>query len=146
MERVLVEKNGLPLAAAWHFCVCIRETFPDDEIKRAKYEHLLETRLGQDPADHEHSAALVAGGTTVLLSADQRGFPPADIAPARRAIPDRFFLQLLASYPAELVQVIREMGASRHPPNTPNQTLGALRSAGLIKFAESMGTKLGDYE
>jgi hypothetical protein len=49
------------------------------------YLPLVASRTGPDASDHVHSAAAVGGGATVVLSADRRGYPKSDIAPARRS-------------------------------------------------------------
>jgi PIN domain len=133
--RVLVEVKGLPRSAAEYFCDCIRETFPSGRIDRTVYEHLLSTRTGPDPDDHEHSAAVSAGRVNFLLSADRIGFPLRDTLPARRRHPDDYFVELLDRHPTEILTVVREMGLDRRIRESPSTTLGALRRAGLRKFA-----------
>lgn len=98
IERVLVERKRLPRPASAYFCACIRETFPGGRIPRTAYEHLLASRTGPDPADHEHSAAAVAGNATVVLSADRTGFPIRDTTPARRRHPDEYLAELLGIF------------------------------------------------
>ena len=80
--RVLVEGKGLSHQTATYFCDCIRETFSDGRIERSVYEHLLPTRTGPDPKDHEHSATASAAKADVILSADKTGFPIKDTRPA----------------------------------------------------------------
>lgn len=125
VTRVLTEKKSLPKKAAEYFCHCIRETFPQGCIDHSTYQHLLATRSGPDPNDHEHSAAASAGHADILLSADRAGFPLRDTLPARRRHPDDYFVELLKRYPTEILTVIREMGNGRRvresPPN-PQRT------------------------
>ena len=133
--RVLIEDKHLPRSAAVYFCDCIRETFPDGRIERPTYEHLLATRTGPDPKDHEHSAAASAANAHVILAADKTGFPIRDTRPAVRRHPDDYLSELLNDYPDVVIDVIERMSTSRRGSVTTEQTLDALRNAGLTKFA-----------
>ncbi len=88
VERVLVESKHLAAERAAYFCDCIRQAFPEGQVLPGDYLPLVTSRTGPDPEDHVHRAAAVAGSATVILSADKRGFPSRDIAPARRRDPD----------------------------------------------------------
>lgn len=135
VERVLVDNKGLAPDRAAYFCECIRKAFPDGCIASEDYAPLVASRTGPDPDDHVHSAAAVAGRATVMLSADKRGFPPADIAPARRRDPDAFLTALLRRYPREVVGAVDAMGAALRRPMTRTQVVERLRAAGLTRFA-----------
>lgn len=135
VERVLVTGKALTVAQARYFGDCIRRSFPAGEIKRDVYEDLILTRRGPDPDDHLHSAAAVAGGGTVLLTCDSRGFPKGDLAGVRRSTPDRYFIEQLELHPAEVMTVLAEMGSTRRVPRTIDATLAALTRAGLRRFA-----------
>jgi hypothetical protein len=91
--------------------------------------------MGPDPDDHLHSAAAVAGAATVVLSADKRGYPPADIAPARRRDPDAFLTELIGRYPHEVVDVVDAMGAALRDPLTRGEILDRLAAAGVPRFS-----------
>jgi hypothetical protein len=135
IERVLVAKKGLSTHSAHYFCNCIREAFPEGRIGPAEYLPLLATRSGPDPDDHVHSAAAVAGGATVVLSADKIGFPARDIAPARRRNPDVFLTGLLRRYPEDVLGVVDAMGNSLRSPLTRAEVLTRLAAAGVPMFA-----------
>lgn len=135
VERVLIEHKGLAAEAAAYFCDCIREAFPEGEIPRSSYEHLIPTRTGPDPDDWVHSAAAVGGGATILLSTDRRGFPKRDLGDVRRVSPDAYFSELLIGFPAEILSVVNEMGSQRKAPQAVGTTLSALAQAGLPQFA-----------
>lgn len=47
VERILIDDKGLTAAQASYFCGCIREAFPDGEICRPDYEHLIATMTGR---------------------------------------------------------------------------------------------------
>lgn len=144
IERVLVERKRLPQPAAEYFCDCIRETFPGGRIPRSAYEHLLASRTGPDPADHEHSAAAVAGNVDVILSADRTGFPMRDTSPARRRHPDEYLAELLNLFPTEIAGVLTEMASSRREPSSVHDIIAALKRAGLRRFATGATTLLGE--
>ena len=130
VTRVLVEDKHLLRAAAVYFCDCIRDTFPTGRVERSAYEHLLLTRTGPDPDDHEHSAAAIAGEATVLLSADKTGFPFRDTKPVQRRHPDDYLTEILHRFPDETLHAITEMGRSRKQPQPAEDVLSALRRAG----------------
>jgi hypothetical protein len=81
-----------------------------------------------------HSAAAVAGGATVVLSADHRGFPAVDIAPAHRRHPDAYLTEILHRHRDMVLGVVDDMGASLRVPRRRAEVLDALGSAGLTRF------------
>jgi len=134
VERVLVQYKGLAAEQAAYFCACIRRAFPEGRVAPDEYLSLVASRSGPDPDDHVHSAAAVAGRATVVLSADKTGYPPADIAPARRRDPDAFLTELLRRYPHDVVGTVDAMGAALREPLTRVQVLDRLAVAGVPKF------------
>jgi hypothetical protein len=134
VERVLVQYKSLPPDRAAYFCDCIRDAFPDGRIVRADYADLIASRSGPDADDHVHSAAAVAGGATVVLSADHRGFPAVDIAPAHRRHPDAYLTEILHRHRDMVLGVVDDMGASLRVPRRRAEVLDALGSAGLTRF------------
>jgi excisionase family DNA binding protein len=119
VERVLVDKKGLPRTAAQYFCQCIRDTFPQGHIPEADYRDLIDSRTGPDADDHPHSAAAITGRADVLLSADSKGFPPNDVHPAIRMSPDEFFT------------------VNRSDPAQKARTLSVEEAAGLLGISRS---------
>lgn len=109
---MLVHYKGLAAEQAAYFCAYIRRAFPDGRVAPDEYLSLVASRSGPDPDDHVHSAAAVAGRATVVLSADKKGYPPADIAPARRRDPDAFLTELLRRYPHDVVGTVDAMDAA----------------------------------
>lgn len=134
VERVLVQYKGLAAEQAAYFCACIRRAFPEGRVAPDEYLSLVASRSGPDPDDHVHSAAAVAGRATVVLSADKKGYPPADIAPARRRDPDAFLTELLRRYPHDVVGTVDAMGAALREPLTRVRVLDRLAVAGVPKF------------
>lgn len=135
VERVLVQYKGLAAERAAYFCACIRRAFPEGRVAPDEYLPLVGSRSGPDPDDHVHSPAAVAGRATVVLSADKKGYPPADIAPARRRDPDAFLTELLHRYPHDVVSTVDAMGQALRKPLTRVQVLDRLAAAGVPKFA-----------
>lgn len=135
VERVLVELKGLEAQRAGYFCECIRRAFPAGRVVPEAYMPLVASRTGPDPDDHVHSAAAVAGGATVVLSPDKTGFPPSDIAPARRRNPDAFLTDLLRRYPQDVLSVVDAMGNALQESRTRGKTLDRLAAAGAPSFA-----------
>ena len=138
VERVLVEYKGLAAERAAYFCECIRRAFPEGRVAPEAYLPLVASRTGPDPDDHVHSAAAVVGGATIVLSADKKGYPPADIAPARRRDPDAFLTELVRRYPQEVASTVGAMGAALREPLTRGQVLDRLAAAGLPRFVASV--------
>ena len=144
VERVLIEDKGLSPASASYFCECIRTAFPEGEIAKVDYAGLIGSRSGPDPDDHVHSAAAVAGGATVLLTSDSRGFPNADLDGVHRLDPDTYFLEQLKAFPDEVIGVLDDMAASRREPQTIASTVAALEAAGMPRFATEVRRLLGE--
>jgi predicted nucleic acid-binding protein len=135
VERVLVQYKGLAAEQAAYFCECVRQAFPDGRVSPEEYLPLVTSRIGPDADDHVHSAAAVAGGATVVLSADKKGYPLADIRPARRRDPDAFLTELFRRYPDDVAGTVDAMGAALREPLTRAQVLARLAAAGVPKFA-----------
>ena len=138
VQRVLVEYKGLAVERAAYFCKCIRTAFPEGRVAPEAYLPLVTSRTGPDPDDHVHSAAAVAGAATVLLSADKQGYPPRDIAPARRRHPDVFLATMLRRHPLEVVGALDAMGAALRNPLTRGQVLERIAAAGVQRFAATV--------
>lgn len=146
VERVLVDRKGLTLDQARYFCDCIRDAFPEGEVSRADYGHLVGSRTGSDVDDRVHSAAAVGCGATILLTSNTRHFPKRDLGNVRRATPDEYFMEVLDAYPDEVLTLLHEMGSERRHPESIAQTLAALERAGLKQFARQVGQHLGKAE
>lgn len=130
-----MDHKGLAADRTSYFGDCIRQAFPEGRMAPADYLPLVVSRSGPDPDDHVHSAAAVAGAATVLLSPDDKGFPPADISPARRRHPEVFLTELLRRYPLEVTGTVDAMGAAMRDPLTREQVIGRLAAAGVPNFA-----------
>lgn len=76
----------------------------------------------------------------MVLSADKRGYPPADIAPARRRDPNAFLTELLRRYPQEVAGTVDAMGAALREPLTRRQVPDRLAVSGVPKFAAQVAT------
>lgn len=136
VKRVLIDRKGLSPDNATYFCDCIRDAFPDDEVAQKDYQDLIQSRTGPDPDDHPHSAAAMAGGATVLLTSDTKGFPKRDLGDVRRATPDTYYVELLEAHPDVVLAVVEEMGTHRRDARPIEATLEALAKAGMKQFAQ----------
>lgn len=89
-------------------CQAIREVFPEREVTRATYEHLIDAMPGTDPDDRVHSAAAIAAGATVLLTRDKKGFPaePLQLLGLRITDVDVFLCEQFDLFPDDLVRVL----------------------------------------
>lgn len=135
VERVLVDDKGLTPAQAAYFCDCIRDAFPDGEIKRKDYEHLIDTMTGKDTGDHAHAAAARVGAT-LLLTFNVRDFPDHDTGSARVVDPDDYLVEVLRHETATVLGILEDMGTQRREPQPLATTLAALERAGLQEFTE----------
>jgi predicted nucleic acid-binding protein len=89
-------------------CAAIREVFPDSEIPRVTYDHLIARMPGKDPDDWVHSAAALAGRADVLLTRDTAGFPRESLR--RRGLRvtnvDQFMCEQFNLFPADIIRVL----------------------------------------
>ena len=127
-----------PAATAAAICDGVRRTFPEGEVRRADYEHLVDEVPGPDPDDREHPAAAIAAGCDLLLTNDKKGFPVAALG--RRGLrvrrPDDYLVELLDAYPDDVVGIVEEMARDKiRPPMTTGDVLDALQRAGVADFA-----------
>jgi hypothetical protein len=76
----------------------------------------------------------------VILSADRRGYPIQDTAPARRRDPDAYLTHLLKRYPDDVIKAVDEMGSSLRTPLSRSDVLQRLEKAGLSRFAAAATT------
>ena len=64
---------------------------------RTDYEQLIAEMPGRDEADHVHAAAAVAAAPTILLTANTKDFPAAELGARGVTVrhPDDYFVVLL---------------------------------------------------
>ena len=145
LSEKLAERGVRSPASIERICNGIRTTFPEGEVRRDDYAHLLHDMPGSDPDDHEHSAAAVAAEASVLITADTKGFPAAPLR--RRGVtvkrPDAYLRESLDAFPDDMIDLVREMAADKiHPPMTPDDVLAALERAGAREFARAVRQRL----
>ncbi|MCA1226083.1 PIN domain-containing protein [Saccharopolyspora sp. 6M] len=111
--RVPPRSGRKSAASVERLCQAIREVFPEREVPRAAYQHLIDDMPGSDPDDRVHSAAAVAGEATVLLTRDRAGFPhePLLLWGVRATNVDEFLCELFDRYPDDLGRVLDEQVA-----------------------------------
>lgn len=144
VERSLIDRKGLTPEQADYFCDCIRSAFPHGEIRRSRYQHLIGSRTGPDPDDRVHAAAAVGGGATTLVTWNTKDFPEQDLGDTRKLNPDAYLVEVLAEHPDETLGVLHEMASQRRNPQTIQNTLAALRNAGLKRFTREAATLLAN--
>lgn len=105
---VVPRNNRKSRAAVEGMCEAIRRAFPEAEVPRQDYEHLIDQMPGDDPDDHLHSAAAVAAKADVLLTYNTRDFPPRALAKhgLRVTTVDQFMCEQFAAFPDDLVRVL----------------------------------------
>lgn len=142
-EDKVVEKGRKSRAQARHVTDCIRATFADCEVRKQTYRQLEAAMTGPDRDDHALTAAAAAGGATVILSSDRRGFPVRDLRPYGlvRRTPDAYLTEVLDSFPDEVIAVVHEQAADKtDPPMTVQSVVDALERAGCSRFAARFRT------
>jgi predicted nucleic acid-binding protein len=104
-ERVIVREQRRTQATAASLTTAIREFFADSKIDLSAYEHLIADMPGNDPDDHHHMAAAIAGHATVLITENIKDFPTEPLAQLglRVARPDAYLCELLADLPDSIV-------------------------------------------
>ncbi len=143
LVEVWVRNGARPEGAARAIADQIRATFDDQQIPRGDYDHLIAEMPGTDEDDHVHAAAAVSAAPSILLTANTKDFPGAELEAMGVAVrhPDDYFVDLLASEPDAVRDVVAGMSNDRqHPPMTVDDVVGALKRAGLVRFAAAFLT------
>lgn len=137
-EDVIVRTHHRTAETARTITASIRDFFPESEIKRSTYEHLIDEMPGRDADDHEHMAAAIVGGAAVLLTHNAKDFPTEQLAALglRVVDPDTYLCELTDDLPAEMVDTITRVAAEKtRPPKTPTDLADDLSHAGVPRFA-----------
>lgn len=79
LVEVWVRNGARSEASARAIAGQIRATFEDQQIVRAAYQHLIVEMPGRDEDDHVHAAAAVAAAPSILLTANTKDFPAAEL-------------------------------------------------------------------
>ena len=138
-ERVIVREQRRSPATAASVTTAIREFFADSKIKPAEYEHLIADMPGNDPDDHHHMAAAIAGHATVLITDNLKDFPADPLARLGLRVlrPDAYPCELLGDLPDQVTSTIERIAAEkRNPPRSTADVLDALQNAGLNAFTQ----------
>ena len=145
-EDVIAREHKRTKETAAAVTAAIREFFPDSKIERRDYQHLVAEMPGKDPDDHEHMAAAIVGGTTVLLTHNNKNFPPKPLAMhgLRVSDPDTYLCELAAEYPDEVADtIVRLAREKKRPPKPPDDLLNDLEHAGVPHFVKRISALLG---
>ncbi len=145
-EDVIVREHKRTKETAAAVAAAIREFFPDSKVERRDYQHLIAEMPGTDPDDHEHMAAAIVGGATVLLTHNNKDFPkkPLTLRGLRVSDPDSYLCELAAQYPDELADtIVRLASEKQRPPKSPDDLLNDLKYAGVPRFVKRISALLG---
>ena len=146
-EEVIVREHQRSAETAASVTAAVREFFADSKVARTAYEHLLGAMPGDDPDDHEHMAAAIAGGAGVLLTCNTKDFPAKALAAhgVRVVDPDTYLCELADELPDEVVDtIIRLADEKTRPPKTPADLLDDLERAGVPRFAKRVRITVAD--
>ncbi len=118
LSRKWVEHGVRSASDATRICQQIRLTFVGQNIPRAEYESLISQMPGNDIDDHLHAAAAVSRAPVTILTNNVRDFPRGPLGELGVTVetPDDFLVDLLASHPADLLDVVDQMAAARQNP------------------------------
>ena len=148
-EDIIVREHKRTKETAAAITAAIREFFADSKIERRDYQHLIAEMPGKDPDDHEHMAAAIVGGATVLLTHNSRDFPskPLAMRGLRVTDPDAYLCELADEYPDEVADTIVRLAAEKkRPPKSPDDLLNDLEHAGVPRFATRIRARRGRAE
>lgn len=105
------------------------------------YESHIASITLPDPDDRHVLAAAIGAGTDVIVTFNLRDFPLDVLTPhgLEAVHPDAFVLQLYATHPEHVVEVMRGHRASlRRPPKTQVEYLAMLERAGLARTVATL--------
>jgi predicted nucleic acid-binding protein len=143
--EVIVRTHHRSAEAAAIITAAIREFIPESEVERSSYVHLIAEMPGKDADDHEHIAAAIAGGASVLLTHNTKDFPTKPLAALGLRVlhPDTYLCELADEIPVEVTEtVIRLAAEKRRPPKTPSDLATDLSNAGVPRFADKVRSLL----
>lgn len=142
-ENVIVREHKRAAETATSVTAAIREFFADSKIERGTYEYLVQEMPGEDADDHEHMAAAITGGASVLLTHDKRGFPTRPLAARglRVTDPDTYLCELADAFTREAADTVTRLAAEKkNPSRTSADLLTDLERAGVPRFAKKVKT------
>jgi predicted nucleic acid-binding protein len=144
-ERVIVREKRRTPAQASAITDAIRQAFPSGRVAPADYEWVIETVPGPDPDDRVHGAAAIAGGATVLITANLRHFDAPFFA-ARGIVvedPESYLLRRLDHAPDHVIETVERVVALKTQPRwTLGDYLERLEQAGTPNFASALRQRL----
>jgi len=138
MTRNLVEHRITGEQAA-RIETAVRAAFEEAEVDAADIER-LEPAMTNDPKDRHVLAAAVAADSELIVTLDLDDFPPAACEPlgVEAIHPDQFLLDLYDLNPEAVRAALEEQAADLNPPWPLEQLLGALTTAGVPRFVETI--------
>lgn len=121
----------------------MNEAFPDAEVHG--HEVLIDGLELPDPDDRHVLAAAIASGADAIVTANLRDFP-SDLWErfgVEIISPDDFLLNQLDMASRLVITAVEEQAsATRHPPRSVDDLLGAFTRAGVPRFADEVALRL----
>lgn len=126
------DRPDIPAATMTRLRELMNQAVPDCLV--AGYESLIPALTLPDPDDRHVLAAAIRCGAQVIVTANLRDFPAAELArfDIQALHPDEFVMDLFILDGARVHQAISATAAAwRNPPGTPADVCDRLASAGL---------------
>lgn len=140
-EEVVTRSHGRTKAAARSITDAVRQFFAEGEVTADDYLPLVARMPGNDPDDHQHMAAALAGDASVIVTWNLKDFPAEALARHGLEVldPDTYLCRLFGQFPDEVgATLVRLAGGKRRPPMSTADLLDALDKAGVPRFVASL--------
>jgi predicted nucleic acid-binding protein len=132
-------RPDIPAAKLERLGLLINDSVPDCLV--TGYEPLIEGLKLPDPDDRHVLAAAIKANAQVIVTANQRDFPPEDLAPwnIEAKSPDDFMLDQISIDEKKVFACIQQIVDSRkRRPKTMNDLLGQLERHGLVQSVAAL--------
>lgn len=137
-EWVIVHKGQRSPESAARLTSQIRSFFAEGHIPREDYAHLVASMPGDDPDDHLHMAAAIAGHADVIVTSDGHDYPRLELARhgIRVLTPDEYLVEVLSEVPNEVMLAVRRISDRRkRPPMGVDEVIDRVSKGGARHFA-----------
>jgi predicted nucleic acid-binding protein len=146
-EEVVTRDRRRTKATARSITRSIREAFADSEVPAADYLPLVPGMPGNDPDDHVHMAAAIAGAASTIVTWNLKDFPAEALAEHGLEVldPDTYLYRLIEQFPDEVgATLIRLAAGKRRPRLSTTQVLDALDKAGISRSVDALRSQIAD--
>jgi predicted nucleic acid-binding protein len=112
-EEVVTRDHWRTTASARSITDAIREFFADSEVQMADYSPLVSGMPGDDPDDHVHMAAAIAGGANTIVTSNLKDFPAEALAKRGLEVldTDTYLCRLVEQFPGEVAATLIRLAA-----------------------------------